>query len=111
MLVQRQEWHAGMKVYDVHLTGPSASESGRPQEAQKADRESNSRPATGASSGDRVELSGTMARISRAVSSYSADRAGKVQALARQYQSGNYRPDSVHTSQGMVAEALGSGTA
>ena len=99
-----------MKVYDVNLTGPSASEAGRSQEAQKADRESNSRPATGNSSSDRVELSGTMARISRAVSSYSADRASKVQALAGQYQSGNYRPDSVQTSQGMVAEALGSGT-
>jgi hypothetical protein len=30
--------------------------------------------------------------------------------LAQQYQSGNYRPDSVKTSQGMIAEALGSGT-
>ena len=99
-----------MKVYDVNLTGPSASEAGRSQEAQKADRESNSRPATGNSSSDRVELSGTMARISRAVSSYSADRASRVQALAQNYQSGNYRPDSVQTSQGMVADALGSGT-
>jgi anti-sigma28 factor (negative regulator of flagellin synthesis) len=98
-----------MKVYDVNLTGPSASESGRPQEAQKAG-ESNSRPATETSSSDRVELSGTMARIARAVSSYSADRSNKVQALAQQYQSGNFRPDSVKTSQGMVAEALGSGT-
>ena len=99
-----------MKVYDVNLTGPSASESGRAQETQKADRDSNSRPATANSSGDRVELSGTMARISRAVSSYSTDRASKVQALAQQYQSGNYRPDSVKTSQGMIAEAQGSGT-
>jgi anti-sigma28 factor (negative regulator of flagellin synthesis) len=97
-----------MKVYDVNLTGPSASESGRAQETQKADRGSNSQAATNSSS-DRVELSGTMARISRAISSYGADRAGKVQALARQYQSGNYQPDSVKTSQGMVAEALGSG--
>jgi anti-sigma28 factor (negative regulator of flagellin synthesis) len=99
-----------MKVYDVNLTGPSASESGRAQETQKADRESNSRTAAANSSGDRVELSGTMARISRAVSSYRADRASKVQALAQQYQSGNYRPDSVKTSQGMIAEAQGSGT-
>jgi len=99
-----------MKVYDVNLTGPSASESGRAQETQKADREGNPRPATGTSSSDRVELSGTMARISRAVSSYSADRTNKVQMLAGQYRSGNYRPDSVKTSQGVVAEGLGSGT-
>ena len=100
-----------MKVYDVNLTGPSASESGRAQETQKADRESNSRTAAANSSGDRVELSGTLARISRAVSSYSTDRAGKMRALAQQYQSGNYRPDSVKTSQGMMTEALGGGTA
>ena len=99
-----------MKVYDVNLTGPSASESGRAQETQKADRDSNSRPATGTSSSDRVELSGTLARISRAVSSYSTGRASKVQALTQQYQSGNYRPDSVKTSQGIIAEAQGSGT-
>jgi len=99
-----------MRVYDVNLTGPSASESGRAQETQKADRGSSSQAATANSSSDRVELSGTMARIARAVSSYSAGRAAKVQALAQQYQSGNYRPDSVRTSQGMVAEALGSGT-
>ncbi len=98
-----------MKVYDVNLTGPSASESGRAQETQKADRGSNSQASTANSSSDRVELSGTLARVSHAVSSYSTDRASKVQALAQQYQSGNYRPNSVRTSQGMIAEALGSG--
>jgi flagellar biosynthesis anti-sigma factor FlgM len=100
-----------MKVYDVNLTGPSASESGRAQETQKADRGSNSQAAGANSSSDRVELSGTLARISRAVSSYSTGRASKVQALTQQYQSGNYRPDSVKTSQGMMTEALGGGTA
>jgi anti-sigma28 factor (negative regulator of flagellin synthesis) len=99
-----------MKVYDVNLTGPSASESGRAQETQKADRESNSRPNTATSPNDRVELSGTLARISRAVSSYGTSRSNQVQALAQQYQSGNLQPNSVKTSQGMIAEALGGGT-
>jgi flagellar biosynthesis anti-sigma factor FlgM len=98
-----------MKVYDVNLTGPSASESGRAQETQKTDRGNTSRTSTGNSSGDRVELSGTLARISRAVSSYSADRTEKVQALTQQYQAGTFQPDSVRTSQGMIADALASG--
>jgi hypothetical protein len=99
-----------MKVYDVNLTGTSASETGRAQETQKADRAANSRTAGANSSSDRVELSATLARVARAVSSYSADRANQVQALTQQYHSGNFRPSSVKTSQGMVAEALSSGT-
>jgi anti-sigma28 factor (negative regulator of flagellin synthesis) len=100
-----------MKVYDVNLTGPSASESGRAQETQKADRGSSSSAAASPTSSDRVELSGTLARIARAVSSYSADRSDKVAALTEQFQSGNFHPDSVQTSQGMIADALSAGTA
>lgn len=99
-----------MKVYDVNLTGASASETGRAQETQKADRGSGSQTVAASSSSDRVELSGTLARVARAVSSYSADRAKQVTALTQQYQSGNFRPSSAKTSQGMIAEALGSGT-
>jgi hypothetical protein len=36
-------------------------------------------------------------------------RANRVQALAFEYQSGTYRPDSAATSRGMVAEALSDG--
>jgi hypothetical protein len=36
-------------------------------------------------------------------------RASRVQALAVQYQSGSYRPDSAATSKDMVAEALAAG--
>jgi anti-sigma28 factor (negative regulator of flagellin synthesis) len=98
-----------MKVYDVNLTGTSATESGRTQGTQRADRGDTTQASKEGSGGDRVELSGTSSRIAHAISSYSADRAGKVQALAQQYQSGTYQPDSVKTSQGIIAEALGSG--
>jgi hypothetical protein len=47
--------------------------------------------------------------LSRALSTYSADRGAKVQALAAQYQNGTYRADSLAASRGLVAEALTSG--
>ena len=100
-----------MDVYNVNLTGASTTQSGRTQETQRSDSSSRSMSTTWVSNGDRVELSGTLARISRAVSSFGADRSEKVAQLTRQYQSGNYQPDSVKTSQGMVAEALSAGMA
>jgi hypothetical protein len=96
-----------MRIYDRNLTGTGAAESGRPQETQKLDRETASRAAS--VTGDRVELSTTLARLSQAISSFSSGRANKVQSLAAQYQSGNYRPDSLATSKGMVADALAAG--
>jgi hypothetical protein len=47
--------------------------------------------------------------LSQTLSSFHQDRANRVQALAAQYQSGNYRPDSAATSRGMVSEALAAG--
>jgi flagellar biosynthesis anti-sigma factor FlgM len=100
-----------MRIYDQNLTGAAAAESGRSAEAQKADREAGT-PLTGSGSGgsgDRVELSSALASVSRALTSYQADRAGKVQSLTVQVRSGRYQPDSQATSQGMVSEALRAG--
>ena len=55
---------------------------------------------------DHVEFSGDLGRLARSLSTYGNSRASHVQALAAQYQSGSYRPDSVAISQGMVREAL-----
>jgi len=99
-----------MKIYDQNLTGTSATESGRSQEAQRTGRAGS--PATGATAGgdgDQVELSDTLNSLSRAMSSYSGSRSAKVQALAAQYQSGAYQVNSLATSRGMVAEALANG--
>jgi len=99
-----------MRIYDRDLTGAAAAESGRSQETQKPDRESSSTSsASGSGSSDRVELSSGFASVSRAMASQSSDRANKVQQLTMQYQSGNYQPNSLATSQGMVAEALSGG--
>ena len=98
-----------MKVYDRGLT---AAETGHTQDIQKLGNTGSGKSAVkGAdSSGDRVEFSGTLGRLSRTLSSYDTGRANHVQALAAQYRSGNYRPDSAVISRGMVSEALGAGT-
>ncbi|MBZ5725989.1 MAG: flagellar biosynthesis anti-sigma factor FlgM [Acidobacteriia bacterium] len=101
-----------MRVYDRNLTGGPAAESGRAQETQKLDRDAGARAASpGADgSGDRVELSSSLARLSRMISGYGSERSSRVQSLAAQYQSGSYRPDSLAISRGMIAEALSAGS-
>jgi hypothetical protein len=99
-----------MRIYDRDLTGTTASESGRSQEAQRTDREASTTSSQpGGTQGDRVELSSGLASVSRALSAYGSDRAGKVQQLAAQFQSGDYQPSSLAISQGMVAQALSGG--
>lgn len=95
-----------MKIYDTNFTG-AAAQTGRPQETQRAPRDGGS--ASGAVSGeprDRVELSGSLSSLGRALASDRSGRAAKVQALAAQYRSGAYQADSLATSRAMVASAL-----
>ena len=100
-----------MRINDLNLTGATAAQSGAMQETKAVTREGSS--SSGASrsggSGDRVEFSSTLTSVSKALSSFGADRSEKVQALAAQYQSGNYHPDSLATAKGMVSEALSAG--
>lgn len=98
-----------MKVFDRNLTPASAPESGRTQETGRSERgdgvaRSGSSGAGG--SGDRVELSGTLSSLARALTGFSAGRAERVAQLASAYRAGTYRPDSVATSRGMIADAL-----
>jgi flagellar biosynthesis anti-sigma factor FlgM len=95
-----------MKIYDRDITGNSPAEPGRAQETQKAGRGSPHSVTAGNAGGDRVELSSAMARLSRAISAMGDDRASKVHALTQQYQSGNYQPDSLAISRGLIQEAL-----
>jgi len=105
-----QEKDVAMRIYDRDPMGPAAAESGRAQETLKTDRQNSARPpAATDGSADRVEISSTLARVSRALSSFTSDRAAKVQSLSNQYQSGSYRPDAMATGKGIVAEALGVG--
>jgi hypothetical protein len=99
-----------MRIYDRDLTGTASAESGRSQETQKAGREGTSTSSQPRSqSGDTVELSSGLASVSRALASYSSDRANKVQQLSTQVQAGTYNPSSLAISQGIVSQALTSG--
>ncbi len=97
-----------MKIYDQNISGTSASQTGRAQEAQNAGRTGASKAAgvTVDPSGDQVAFSGTLSRLSRTLGTFEASRAERVQALAEQFQAGSYRPDPVGTSRGMISEAL-----
>ena len=98
-----------MKVYDTNFASTSAAQTGRTQETQKVDRGENARAGAAGSGQDRVEFSGTLGRLSQALAASNSSRASHVQSLAAQYQSGNYRPNSLATSRGMVSDALGAG--
>jgi hypothetical protein len=95
-----------MKVYDRALT---PAETGHTQDIQKLGSGTGKAANRGAdTSGDRVEFSGNLGRLSRTLSTYDTSRADRVQSLTAQYQSGAYHPDSAAISRGMVSEALGS---
>ena len=100
-----------MKIYDGNLTGTSAAETGRAHETQNLNRAGTGKSPTLGTDGssDSVEFSGTLSRLSRTLATFETTQASRVQALAHQYQSGNYRPDSAATSKGMVAEAMSAG--
>ena len=100
-----------MKIYDRNLTGTSAAEAARAQETQNLSRAGTGKSPTQAVNGsnDSVEFSGTLSRLSRTLTTFEATQASRVQALAAQYQSGTYRPDSAATSKGLVSEAISAG--
>jgi hypothetical protein len=96
-----------MRINEGKLTG-STAETGRAPETQRTERESTARVGGGSSStsNDRVELSSALGSLSRVLSSFGSERAGRVQSLTTQYQSGGSIPDAVGTSRGVIAEAL-----
>ncbi len=94
-----------MKIYDRNLTGTSAAETGQAQEAQNLSRtgkSSSHTPGGVDGSNDRVEFSGTLSRLSRALTTFET-RSGQPRSRAwrRITRSGNYKPDSAATSRGM----------
>jgi len=97
-----------MRVYDRNLTGAAAAETGRTSETHGPDRAGGNSRSVAAGDGDRVELSGSLERLSRAVASDASGRAAKVQNIAAQYQTGRYQADSVATSRALVNETLAS---
>ena len=100
-----------MKINDRNLTGTSAAETARAQEAQNLSRTPTGTSPTrgGDGSNDSVVFSGTLSRLSRTLSTFASNRAAQVQALTAQYQSGKYQPDSAATARGLVDEAMSAG--
>ena len=100
-----------MKVYDRNLAGAAAAGSSRTEDTQKtANNQSGSTHSSSRSAaGDQVELSGTLGRLSQALSAQGTQREAKVGALAAAYRSGNYQPNPAGTAKGLVSEALSSG--
>jgi anti-sigma28 factor (negative regulator of flagellin synthesis) len=97
-----------MRVDNLNLTGTTAAQTGRTQETEKSNRDPGAQTGAAATdkTNDRVELSSTLATLSRALSASGSERSSRVQALAAQYQSGNYHADSLATARGMVSDAL-----
>lgn len=96
-----------MRIHDQNLAGASAAGTGRASETQRTSGGSAASSSTRAGA-DRVEFSGALSAISRALSADSSNRAARVDALAAAYQNGTYRPDAAATSRAMVADALAS---
>jgi len=100
-----------MKVYDRNLAGAAATGSTRTEGAQTTPGSSGrTQSSSQTASGDQVELSGTLGRLSAALSSQGTARAARVAALAHAYRSGTYEPNSAGTAKGLVAEALSAGS-
>lgn len=100
-----------MRINDRNGLGAAATEAGRTQEVSTTDRADRSSFARTDSTSDRVEFSSNLGKLSQALSAMNAQRASRVQGLATQYQSGQYQPDALATSQSMVADALNMGQA
>lgn len=95
-----------MRVSDRNALGTVAAETGRTQESAKVEQGGVAQTARAGSGGDRIEFSYTLGSVSRSLSSFSSQRAERVQALAADYQSGRYQPDALATSRAMVTEGL-----
>ena len=93
-----------MRIHDPNLTGASAAASGAP-ETQRSGGARGAAAANGIRA-DRVEISGAVGSIARALTSNAADRAGRVRELTAQYQGGRFQPDPVATSRAIIADAL-----
>jgi len=91
-----------MKAVDRNLNGGSPVESGRTNETQRASTTTGSAATAQAGGGDQVEFSNTLGSLARAMSTFNANHASKVQALDTQYRSGAYRADSRAISRSMV---------
>jgi hypothetical protein len=98
-----------MRVNDRNLAGTTAAETGRTPETNKTGNGESAHGSRGTRSPDRVELSGTLQRLSQALGTAGDQRSSRVDALSAMYAAGKYQPDAAVISRAMVAEAVTSG--
>jgi hypothetical protein len=92
-----------MKVNDSALTNASAARLGgtAPAEGRPGTRKSEQAPA-----GDTVQLSELSSRLAQRLEPSNPDRAAHLERLTALVRSGDYNPDPVEISRGIVDEAL-----
>jgi anti-sigma28 factor (negative regulator of flagellin synthesis) len=91
-----------MRVDENNLTDQLSSTAGRAAESQRIQVDTAStRGATGAGSGDRVDLSGLTGRISQTLQALAGQSAQRVGQLQKDFQAGRYQPDA-----GQIATAM-----
>ncbi len=95
-----------MRINDSNLTPAAAGDAGRAAETQRADSGRSGETPVTRSSNDRVEFSGSLEALARAVTSDQESRASRIASLAAQVQTGTYRPDPIAISRAMIAEGL-----
>lgn len=99
-----------MRVDDRNLTPGAASQAGKTA-ATQVDRVPDSRsPETRETGGgDEVELSGLVARLSRAISAGSTDRTARIEELSNRYEQGRYQVDSLAVGRAILSELRAAG--
>jgi len=99
-----------MKIYDRSLAGAAAAGCTQTEETQKAaNSSSGSQSSSASATGDQVELSGTLGRLSQALSYQGDQRTARVASLTAAYQSGTYQASAAGAARGLVSEALSGG--
>ena len=97
-----------MRIDDRNLNGAAGLQTGRTPDTHAAERPGSTSESlvSESRSGDRVEISGTAGLVSQALIAGSVERAQRIQQLAADYRSGNYKPNSMVTSQAILQDAL-----
>jgi anti-sigma28 factor (negative regulator of flagellin synthesis) len=100
-----------MRVDDRNLTHGAASQTGKTAAPQDIDRAADSRSSgiRGVGGGDEVELSGLVARLSRAISAASTDRTARIEELSNRYEQGRYQVDSLALGRAILSELRAAG--
>jgi len=96
-----------MRVGDGDLTGAQPAKSGRTHEAAEVDRGAEPRPREPRPAvSDEVELSGLAGRLAQALETAAAERAARVERLARLYAGGHYQVDAAALSRVLARQVL-----